>query len=49
MTRDNNYNRFKSCLKSKAQIISTDYYMQILGLEIFALNFQTIIIKVHIF
>jgi len=24
--RDNNYNRFKSCLKSKAQIISTDYY-----------------------
>ena len=25
--RDNNYNRFKSCLKSKAQIISTDYYM----------------------
>ena len=24
--RDNNYSRFDSCLKSKAQIISTDYY-----------------------
>lgn len=24
--RENNYNRFESCLKSQAQIISTDYY-----------------------
>ena len=37
--RDNNYNRFESCLKSKAQIISTDYYKPDLRFGDFCIKF----------